>query len=262
MSFEDEILKDLEDEYINSDTLLARNEWDTYYYNKMGIPRVSFILRACNLSVEPLMKWASSLGFRHIDYVQARNKAANKGTVIHNSIEAFIKDKKVPDYYKISDEDVKNALYNGFEGFCAFWNNYRFKDQIAEVKMEQTVVTPFFGGTYDLMITLKDGRNILYDFKTSNQLKYEHFVQLSAYKFALENYYNTPISAMGVLLIDKNTPNCREYLLDFSIQDNQIYASYCQKCFISMTHTFYSCTAVKEKFSELRRGILIKDKEK
>ena len=259
MTIEDRILHAIDEEYINTDELLARQEWDTYEYNKMPVPRVSNILKACNMSIEPLMKWASNLGYKHIDYVRARNVAAEKGTRIHNAIEAFIKDRKVPNYHDIFSEDVKQAVYNGFEGFAAFWNGYRYKDEIANVQMEQTLVTPYFGGTYDLMITLKDGRNFLYDFKTSNSLKWEQFVQLSAYKYALENYYNTKVSACGILLIDKATPNCKEYLLDFMIPDNLAYINDCQKTFISMLYTFYNCTALKEEFSGIRRGILIKD---
>ena len=258
MTIEKAILKQLEDEYINTDELLARQDWDTYEYNEMPVPRVSNILKACNLSIEPLMKWASNLGFKHVDYVRARNIAAEKGTRIHNAIEAFIKERKVPNYHDIFSEDVKQAVYNGFEGFAAFWNNYRYKDNIVNVQMEQTLVTPYYGGTYDLMITLDDGRNFLYDFKTSNSLKWEQFVQLSAYKYALENYYNIKISACGILLIDKATPNCKEYLLDFMIPDNLAYINDCQKAFMSMLYTFYNCTALKEKFSDIRRGILIK----
>lgn len=252
------ILESIKEEFINSDELLARNEWETYAYDNIAVPRVSHILKACNLSIEPLMRWANNLGYRHTDYVQARNIAAEKGTRIHNAIEAFIKERKVPNYHDIYNDEIKHAVYNGFEGFVAFWNNYRYKNQIKEVKMEQTLVTPYFGGTYDLMITLKDGRNFLYDFKTTNSLKWEQFVQLSAYKFALENYYATNISAIGVLLIDKSKPSCKEYLLDLSIPSNQMYVTYCEQCFISMLNTFYNCTRTKEKFNDIRKDILIK----
>ena len=258
MNIEDAILQDLTEEYINTDSLLAREEWDTYTYKKLPVPRVSHVLKACTMSIEPLMKWASRLGFKHIDYIVARNTAAKKGTLIHNAIEAFIKDRKVPDYYKVSDEDVKQALYNGFEGFASFWNNFRYKDEIASVKMEETIVTPYYGGTYDLLITLKDGRNMLYDFKTSNHLKWEHFVQLAAYKYSLENYYNTPICSTGILLIDKYKPSCKEYILDFTIPENVAYIDQCQKCFISMLYTYYNSIAVSEGFDKLRKTLLYK----
>lgn len=260
MNTEEAILSDIQDEYINIDELKAREEWESYSFKGLPVPRVSSVLKACSFSIEPLMRWASRLGYRHMDYVIARNTAAEKGTRIHNAIEAFIKDKKVPNYRKIPSEEIKNAVYNGFEGFASFWNAYRFKDMITNATMEKTLVTPYFGGTYDLMITLNDGRNLLYDFKTSNNLKWEHFVQLSAYKYALENYYNTPISGIGVLLINKYKPNCNEYFIDTENASNIVYINKCQKCFISMLYSYYNSLSVMEYFDTIKKECLIKNK--
>ena len=258
MNIEESILQDITDEYINSDTLLARSEWDTYEYNKLPVPRVTNIIKACNTNTEALLKWANSLGYRHKSHIKERSVAATKGTIIHNSIEDFIKTGKLPNYNRLLySDDIVLAVQNGVDGFISFWGLYRYRNDIDKISMEQTIVTPYFGGTYDMLITLKDGRNLLYDFKTSNNITTTHFIQLSAYRYALQTYYNTHIDGVAILKIDKNKPLCNEYFIDLNDTANIGFINTCEKTFIGMLYTYYNMLNTQEQFNKIIKEIMV-----
>ena len=245
------ILEELDNEFINSDMLHLRDEWDHYKYKKLFVPRVTHIIHTCTLDTEALTKWANSLGYRHINSNYAREQAALTGTAIHNAIEDFLLNKSYPKFDTPMDEQMKQSIKNGIDGFISFWENYRFKDLVADVSLEQTLVTPYFGGTYDMIITLTDGRKFLYDFKTSNNIRDSYFVQLAAYRFALLNYYNTKLDGVAILMINKKTPSCKEYMLDLNIKENDDFMNLCERTFMSMLYTYYNCIAVKISFKEI-----------
>ena len=58
------------------------------------------------------------------------------------------------------------------------------------IETEKQLVCPYFGGTLDCLAEI-DGRIYIIDFKTSNHITYKYFLQLAAYKYMIENYYNT-----------------------------------------------------------------------
>jgi predicted RecB family nuclease len=247
----DIILEELDNEYVNGDILHLRDEWDHYKYKKLPVPRVTHIIHACTLDTDALTKWANSLGYRHINSDQARDEAALKGTLIHEAIENYLLHKSYPKFDKPMGIKVKEAVMNGIDGFIAFWDNYRYKNLVVNVQLEQTIVTPYFGGTYDLLVTLNDGRNYLYDFKTTNSIRDSQFIQLAAYRFTLLRYYNIDLAGCAILQIDKNKPFCREYMLDFSNPINVGFMNQCETTFISMLYTYYNLCSTHLAFNEI-----------
>ena len=247
----DIILEELDNEYVNGDILHLRDEWDHYKYKKLPVPRVTEIIHACTLDTDALTRWANSLGYKHINSDQARDEAALKGTLIHEAIENYLLYKSYPKFDKPLGIKVKEAVQNGIDGFITFWNNYRYKDLVANVQLEQTIVTPYFGGTYDLLITLKDGRNYLYDFKTTNSVRDSQFIQLSAYRFALYKYYDIQLDGCAILHINKKIPSCSEYMLDFKDPANLAFINQCETAFISMLYAYYNNYAVHLAFNEI-----------
>lgn len=247
----DIILKDLDDEFINSDLSRFRSEWNHYKYKEFGVPRVSEIIACTSLNgSEGLVRWANSLGFKHQSAVKCRDRAAKIGTAVHHAIEEYIKTGYIPLPDLNTPSDVQEVIDNCLEGFGAFWDNYRFRDLIDYTKLEQTILTPYFGGTFDLLIHLKDGRNLLYDFKTTNHLKDSQYLQLAAYQFGLREYYNIKTAGAGILLIDKNKPLCEEYFLDYSIPDNLVFMNQCENTFLSILHTYYNLKQTDYLFNE------------
>lgn len=247
----DIILEEIDNEYINSDILHLRDEWDHYKYKKLPVPRVTHIIHSCTLDTEALTRWANSLGYKHINSKAAMDEAALKGTLIHEAIENYLLHKEYPKFDKPISITVREAVQNGIDGFIAFWENYRYKDLIANIRMEETLVTPYFGGTFDLLISLNDGRNYLYDFKTTNSIRDSQFIQLAAYRFALLKYYNTKLDGCAILQIDKKTPSCREYMLDFSDPVNLAFINQCENTFISLLYAYYNTYATHLAFNEI-----------
>ena len=245
----DIILKEIEDEFLNGDIIGLKDEWSHYKYKDFPVPRVTEILKCAQLSNEGLIRWANAMGFKHLNSNKLRDQAAVRGTLIHNAIEKYIKT-GIIDILNNTDIETINMYNNAMEGFKYFWENFRFAKDIKNVEMEQKVVTPYFGGTFDLLITLKNGKKYLYDFKTTNYIKDSQFVQLSAYYYALREFYNTRLNGVGVLLVNKNRPLCEEYFIDFEIDNNLNVINQCENTFISILHTYYNLKVTDIMFNE------------
>ena len=91
-----------------------------------------------------------------------------------------------------------------------------------------------------------------YDFKTTNKVQYSHFIQLGAYKYTLNNYFNTDLAGCAILHISKKKPSCSEYMLEFNEQDNVRFINQCERTFISMLYTYYNSTVVKLMYDEIK----------
>lgn len=254
----DKILENIEIEFLNADLNHLRDEWDHYKYNNQFIPRVTHIIHSCQLDSDNLVSWANKMGKLHKDSEEIKLAAARLGTYVHNALEKYIKNGIEPDIMAMDIEDwYKNKIITCLEGFKSFWDNYRYKDLIQNVKVEETLVTPYFGGTYDLLVSLKDGRNYLYDFKTTNNIRESQFIQLSAYRYALRAYYNINLAGCAILKIDKYKPYCQEFMVDFSRPENLLFIDQCEKTFISMIYTYYNMIVTRNQFDEYRERRLL-----
>lgn len=246
------ILDEIQNEFLNGDVVNLRAEWNHYKYKKLFVPRVTEIIHSCSLDTDGLVRWANALGFKGINADYSRDKAALIGQETHKAIEDYLMHKSYPKFDTPMEYKVKEAISNGISGFISFWENFRYKDLVTDISMEQTLVTPYYGGTYDLLITLADGRKYLYDFKTTNKVQYSHFIQLGAYKYTLNNYFNTDLAGCAILHISKKKPSCSEYMLEFNEQDNVRFINQCERTFISMLYTYYNSTVVKLMYDEIK----------
>lgn len=246
---DDIILKEIEDEFLNADIIGLKDEWSFYKYKEFPVPRVTEVLKCSQLSTDGLVRWANAMGFKRLNSNKLRDQAAARGTMIHNAIENYIKT-GILDEPENCDIETINIYKNATSGFINFWNNFRFVKDISNIETEQKVVTPYFGGTFDMLITLKNGKKYLYDFKTTNYIKDSQFIQLSAYNYALREYYKTQLNGVGVLLINKNKPLCEEYFIDFEIGDNFRFINQCEKTFISILYTYYNLKVTDIMFND------------
>lgn len=105
--------------------------------------------------------------------------AKEKGTAVHRTIEFFNKYK----FGQINEE------YKGY--FEAYKNWHKtIEDDIKEIQSEVRVYNKLlhYAGTADMVVKLKNDKNILIDIKTTNQLQKKYIsLQLSAYKEALNS---------------------------------------------------------------------------
>ena len=127
-------------------------------------------------SVTKIMEPLSSHEYREVDK-WVLQKAANRGTAVHNAIENWIK-------FGIEDLDPDYRGY--FDGFKNWWNTYKPEPIGSEVKTYHRILG--YAGTVDLVAVI-GGRIVLVDFKTTSKLIDKNCkVQLEAYAQALASH--------------------------------------------------------------------------
>lgn len=151
------------------------------------VPSVTRIIK-WNLAwgVEGLMEWQMSMVRYGRDPNQIRDKAGAVGTYVHECIEHQDPDFPVSDdireYLSKGDLDKARTVY-------ALYMKWAERHSIIPAATEQTLVSRkyMYGGTVDF-VGEKDGEPWLVDYKTTNMLKPQHFIQLAAYQHLyLEN---------------------------------------------------------------------------
>lgn len=121
------------------------------------------------------------------------DSAKESGTIAHDWIEQYLlkQDPKLPE-----DKQAKNAV----EAFL----NWEKENKVEWLYTELVVgsKTHEFGGKIDAVAIL-NGRKTLIDFKTSNQISKDYFLQTAAYQLALEEM-GAEIEQRFILRIAKN----------------------------------------------------------
>ena len=211
------------------------------YYNDEGIsvPRVTEILSTM-IHSDALMYWANNLGFRGIKYSTALNNAAKIGTIAHNSIEMFLRN-------KLKLEEIDNIPFQGF--YQWYMNLINLGYTIELVGMEVRLSCKWFGGTYDMLIRI-NGRLFLVDFKTSNYVTEKYFLQLSAYRYMLLSK-GINIDGVIVLQLNKSEPGFNEYLLDMNIKEHLSFIENCTRTFLSLVYAYYNLYSIKKEYKTL-----------
>lgn len=139
------------------------DERHEYRVNGIKIPAVSAIL-------EPL----SSANYGTVSR-SVLNRAAEKGTAVHNAIENWI---------KFGIEDIDPAWQGYFDAFLQWWAENVPEPLGSEVRIYHRLL--MYAGTCDLIAVI-DGKTVLVDYKTSAQVSAMVYgVQLEAYAQALE----------------------------------------------------------------------------
>lgn len=130
----------------------------TYSVNGIVIPSVSEIM-------EPL----NAKKYEGIT-AQTLNKAANKGTSVHNAIENYI---------KFGIDDVLPEHRGYFDGFIDWWNEKKPAIVASELRLYHKLM--LYGGTLDIL-SIIDGKLTLTDVKTTYTISdMTCRVQLEAY---------------------------------------------------------------------------------
>lgn len=182
----------MESESIN--TLISLES--PYIFEGLPVARVTQILSSM-LHEDYLMKWSNALGlFQRKKYEEFLQDAADKGTYVHEAINKYLISGEILDVDTLLEatNDQKKAAYNGFHSFLQWWESNSNILELVATEME--IVCPYFGGTCDLLVS-SNGRTFLLDFKTSKQTGYKHFLQLAAYRYILQTYYNMKIDGVN-----------------------------------------------------------------
>lgn len=246
------ILDQMDLEFINKDEAsdLMLNLNDAYVVGTKRVPRVTRIINSYNTNLNGLLSWANGLGWKRQSYNTYMNDVSTLGTFIHTLCEGYVKEGKMPEYSEFAEPYFIQRADNAFQGFKSFWDVFKANHNIVDIRIEEHVITPYYGGTMDMWVKEKDGTETIYDFKSSNNIQSHHFLQLAGYKLALESFSSEPhfIRKVAILKLDKNKPHCNEYVIDTAIETNRLFMDYCRDCFISMLYTYYNAARVDEAF--------------
>lgn len=160
--------------------LTFRDEDHTYTLNGLEIP-----------SVTTLMKPLSAEAYKTVD-PDTLNKAARRGTAVHNALE---------NYAKFGIEDIDPDLRGYFDAFLNWWELRKPEPIATEHRLYHKIMR--YAGTADL-ICLIDGKVTLVDYKTSSQVNTKMCaVQLEGYDRALESH-DIEIENRLILHLSKN----------------------------------------------------------
>lgn len=211
------------------------------YYNQEGVsvPRVTEILSRM-IHSDGLMYWANSIGLKGERYRDVLNKAANVGTFAHAAIEKFL------------NENIESSDNTPFLGF-QLWYNLLTKDNgipIDIIYVEHKIVCKWFGGTLDALMKIGD-KIYLVDFKTSNHVTFNYFLQLAAYRYMLREVEGVNVDGVIVLQLNKDEPGFNEYHLSFNNPDHFNFMNYCETAFLSLVFAFYNIQKVESCFNKI-----------
>lgn len=127
-------------------------------------------------AVSTIMKPLSQALYKGVDE-EVLNKAARRGTIVHNAIE---------NYVRFGIEDIEPEYEEYFDAFMSWYEDVKPKTLANECKVYHKTLR--YAGTADMPVEI-GGERIMVDFKTSAQVnKMLTGVQLEAYAKAYESH--------------------------------------------------------------------------
>ena len=172
-----------------------------HIYEKDGKSYYSVTTVLHVLGSDVLMKWANSMGFRHIDSEKYTEDKAIFGTLVHSGLQKIVD--PTAEVEEVQPKDSMHAFdankcYDSFERLLA---QHEYKTIYTEKTLiSHTIKT---AGTLDWLAEL-DGKVTLIDFKTSKQVTFKHFLQISAYMKLLEEEEGIIIERAAICLVNDN----------------------------------------------------------
>jgi len=185
--------------------LIDKKRGNFYWINKAPFASVTQILKAID---KPALRYWFG---KEVYYAMVKNptlgekealsapyktsgKARERGKTIHSVVEAYKSSKTVIETIPEEFKGYVKAFYGWIEG-----------EKIKIEEREKTVVSKKhnYAGTLDLLV-LKDKSRWIIDVKTGKDIYPEAFLQLSAYKHALEEDTEIKVDRIGVLLLQEN----------------------------------------------------------
>ena len=136
---------------------------------------------------EPFWKWK----YTNPDADIILKEAGEYGTNVHKAIEKTLNSGlDITEYVDLTEKEKKSVNLFGN------WLTNLKKHKVEVVDIEKMVIGDGYGGTIDLVLKVDDTFWII-DIKTSKGLWITHELQLSAYKHALEEDFESNINIQG-----------------------------------------------------------------
>ena len=160
-------------------------------------------------------------------HCQKRDKAGDIGTIVHSSIQQWIRGAKYPaDISKQADKMISNFIIWAKE------NKVEFLASEKRVYSEKY----FFAGTYDFLCKI-DGKTWLGDIKTSSGIYPEMFFQCAGYQIC-EEEMNSKVKIDGHIIVNLKKDGTFKEKRSVSNKDNK-------KAFLSALNLYRVINKVK-----------------
>ena len=234
-----ELIDNIKDDINNIDS--------EYTYNGTTVPRVTKIISRC-IHNDSLMYWANSLGFKHQSYAKVINAAAQIGTEVHNNIDMYLEDNT-----HIISDTIDICVINAYLSFLKWYSTIVKLAKVEVIFHEKALSCKYFGGTLDGLYKIND-MVYLVDYKTSNNITFNYYLQLAAYRYLLKMELGIDINGIIILQLNKNNVSYNEYVLDFNNNDHLNFINHCERCFLSLLYSYYNISIVENEYNNLYKG--------
>lgn len=176
------------------------NVLDSRFYRRNGkyYPSVTSILNFFPKN-QFFHSWLKDVG-HNSDIIAS--KAANKGTQVHNAVEAFLNGGEITWIDEWGNAKYSLDVWKMILKFADFWNTY--KPELVATEYHLFSDEHEYAGTADLIVRFQ-GSLWLMDLKTSNSLHTSYDLQLAAYATAWNETHNEKITHTGILWVKANT---------------------------------------------------------
>lgn len=206
----------------------------TYEHGENKVPSVTQVLS--HINEDYIAQWANSLGFKGIGYRRELNRYAVEGTKVHNEIEHFLTDGLC------MTDPVDKTM--GFMSFIQWFNDCGYEKNILiePIMLEKSLIGKYFCGTIDAVMKIGNEVHIV-DYKTSSNIGYKYFIQLSAYRYLLSKI-GIHIDKLTVLQLNKYESKYKQYTID--IKENEELVDNLFNGFINTLNSFNSIKLLRE----------------
>jgi len=161
------------------------------------VPSVTTILEAFPKDAS-YFKWLKDVGG---DADMIRDEAGRRGSVVHELTERYDSGEEVSFVNQYGGPQYKMLEWSMFERYVDFCKNHRHDVEMMEAHMTSKKLG--FAGTVDRVVKL-NGKVMLLDIKTSNNIYPSYWLQLSAYNELLKET-GTECDCVGILWLNAKT---------------------------------------------------------
>lgn len=217
------------------------------YFNSKGneVPSVTTVLNVLNK--EGLLEWSNNLGKRGIDYKSFLESKANLGSLVHECIEAELK--------QVAPAIITNtATLNKVKEYVNTFKTVKEGLKISNAETEVSLSCEEFGGTLDLICDialLNRTVTVLADFKTSKQPYITQFIQLAGYLELLKRNNHPKYDKIEWCMIISITD--KKYKIQYISKENT--ERFFTNVFLNLLHVYNSWTIAKNEFYRMAYAI-------
>ena len=177
-----------------------QDEHRKYYYKDREIPSCTTIVSM--LGKPELVKWANYMGFKRINTSMLLEDRASYGTFCHKLFEVYFSNGLITANSNtefMDKEEFRNIIYR-IHMVELYFNKLGIRVIAVELPMEGKT----YGGTLD-MICYNEKKDciMIFDLKTSKEVRQTHWIQLMGYVQLVEEIYHLPVREVGVILLSK-----------------------------------------------------------